>query len=249
MAIKGLLFDLYGTLIDIRTDESREDIYRTIAHYLTYHGIYLHRWTVRDRYDALLKQQRKERKEKYPEIDVEALWNRFLREEGMQSASERRMLSTVLAQIYRAVSRKRLRLFPDVKKVLDELRPAYRLALVSDAQPCYLLPEVKAVGLEGYFDPVIISAPLGFRKPDGRLFEMALDLMSLTAAEAIFIGNDLFRDIYGAQRLGIRTLLVDSDQGDKSCENVLPDYSVRHFRDVLPGVESMSRMADLEGDF
>ncbi len=78
---------------------------------------------------------------------------------------------------------------------------------------------------------------------------MALDLMSLTAAEAIFIGNDLFRDIYGAQRLGIRTLLVDSDQGDKSCENVLPDYSVRHFRDVLPGVESMSRMADLEGDF
>jgi len=249
MAIKGLLFDLYGTLIDIRTDESREDIYRTIAHYLTYHGIYLHRWTVRDRYDVLLKQQRKERKEKYPEIDVEALWNRFLREEGMPSAAKRRRLSTVLAQIYRAVSRKRLRRFPDVKKVLDELRPAYRLALVSDAQPCYLLPEVKAVGLEGYFDPIIISAPYGFRKPDGRLFEKALDVMNLTSAEALYIGNDLVRDIYGAQRLGIRTIFVDSAQGEKSREAVSPDYIARHFKDVLKGVENMSRMPDPEGDF
>lgn len=249
MAIKGLLFDLYGTLIDIRTDESREDIYRTIAHYLTYHGIYLHRWAVRDRYDALVKRQKEGRKEKYPEIDVEALWNGFLMAEGMQSATERRKLSTVLAQLYRAISRKRLRLFPDVKKVLDELRPAYRLALVSDAQPCYLLPEVKAVGLDGYFDPLIISAPFGFRKPDGRLIGKALDLMNLSAAEAIFIGNDLFRDIYGAQRLGIRTIFVDSDQGEKSCENVSPDYIARHFRDVLQGVESLSRMTDLEGYF
>jgi len=44
MAIKGILFDLYGTVIDIETDESLEEIYRGIAHYLTYHGVYLHRW-------------------------------------------------------------------------------------------------------------------------------------------------------------------------------------------------------------
>ena len=55
--------------------------------------------------------------------------------------------------------------------MLDELRPTYRLALVSDAQPCYALPEIKAVGLEGYFDPIIISAHYGFRKPDTRLTE------------------------------------------------------------------------------
>ena len=46
MAIKGILFDLYGTLINIETDESMEDIYRTIAHYLTYQGVYLHRGEV-----------------------------------------------------------------------------------------------------------------------------------------------------------------------------------------------------------
>ena len=43
MTIKCILFDLYGTLIDINTDESLEEIYRGIAHFLTYQGIYLHR--------------------------------------------------------------------------------------------------------------------------------------------------------------------------------------------------------------
>ena len=58
MTIKGILFDLYGTLIDIETDESMDEIYRGIAHYLTYHGVYRHRWEVRDRYYQIMKQQK-----------------------------------------------------------------------------------------------------------------------------------------------------------------------------------------------
>ena len=126
-----------------------------------------------------------------------------------------------------------------MKQVLDELRPAYRLALVSDAQPCYALPEMKAVGLDGYFDPVIISAQYGFRKPDQRLTEKALDIMNLTPSEVIFVGNDMYRDIYGASRLGIKTIFVDSNQGDKVHENVTPDYIAHRFEDVLRGVEAL----------
>src|SRR4030042_5021851 len=121
MAIKGILFDLYGTLIDIETDESLEEIYRAIAHYLTYHGVYLHRWEVRDRYYEIMKQQKEKRGEEYPEIDVEAIWNSFLRQEGIKAALARRKVSTFLAHLYRAISRKRLRLYPDVKRVLDKL--------------------------------------------------------------------------------------------------------------------------------
>ena len=126
-----------------------------------------------------------------------------------------------------------------MKKVLDELRPAYRMALVSDAQPCYALPEMKAVGLDGYFDPIIISAHYGFRKPDKRLTEKALDLMKLTPAEVIFVGNDMYRDIYGANRLGIKTIFFDSNQGDKVHEDVTPDYIAHRFEDVLRGVEAL----------
>jgi putative hydrolase of the HAD superfamily len=240
MTIKGILFDLYGTLIDIETDESLEEIYRGIAHYLTYHGVYLHRWEVRDRYYEIMKQQKEEGGEEYPEIDVEAIWNSFLRQEGIGAPLVRRKLALFLAQLYRAISRKRLQLYPDVKRVLDELHPTYRMALVSDAQPCYALPEMKAVGLEGYFDPVIISAHYGFRKPDTRLMGKALDTMELMPAEVICVGNDMYRDIYGASRLGIRTIFVESNQGAKSHADVTPDYFAHRFEDVLKGIEALT---------
>ena len=240
MAIKGILFDLYGTLIDIETDESLEEIYRAIAHYLTYHGVYPHRWEVRDRYYEIMKQQKEEGGEEYPEIDVETIWDSFLRQEGIRATLARRNLATILAQIYRAISRKRLQLYPDVKRVLDELRSTYRMALVSDAQPCYALPEIKAVGLEDYFDPIIISAQYGFRKPDARLFGKALDAMKLRPAEVICVGNDMYRDIYGAHQFGIKNILVDSNQGAKSHENVTPDYFADRFEDVLKGVKALT---------
>jgi putative hydrolase of the HAD superfamily len=239
MAIKGILFDLYGTLIDIETDESRDDIYRGIAHYLTYHGVYLHRWEVRDRYYQIMKQQKEMHGEAYPEINVEAIWSALLEQEGVKRDHERRKLALILAQLYRGISRNRLQLYPEVQKVLDELRPAYRMALVSDAQPCYALPEIKAVGLDGYFDPTIISGHYGFRKPDRRLIEKALDSMKLMPAEVVCVGNDMYRDMYGAKRLGIKTIFVDSNQGDKYHENTTPDYVAHRFEDVLSGLETL----------
>lgn len=239
MTIKGILFDLYGTLIDIETDESMEEIYRGIAHYLTYHGVYLHRFEVRERYYYIMKLQKVARGEKYPEIDVEAIWDTFLEQEGIKATAARRELARIIAQLYRGISWKRLQLYPDVKRVLDELRAGYRIAVISDSQPCYALPEIRAVGLDGYFDPIIISAYYGFRKPDTRLIERALDIMKLTPVEVIYVGNDMFRDIYGASQLGIKTIFVDSNQGVKSYENVAPDYFAPRFEDVLKGVAAL----------
>jgi putative hydrolase of the HAD superfamily len=241
MAIKGILFDLYGTLIDIETDESLEEIYRGIAHYLTYQEVYVHRWEVRDRYYQIMKQHREQSGEEYPEIDVEIIWNTFLEQEGMKASPERRDLSRILAQLYRGISRKRLRPYPDVKRVLDRLRPRYRMAVISDAQPSYALPEIKAVGLDGYFDPIIISADYGCRKPDSRLFSNSLQIMRLTPAEVIYVGNDMYRDIYGASRLGIKTLFVESNQGAKSYGNVVPDYLAPQFKDIIKGIRAITK--------
>ena len=237
MAIKGILFDLYGTLLDIDTDESREEIYRAVAHYLTYQGVYLHRWEVRDRYYEIMKRQKEASAEEYPEIDVEAIWSSLLEQEGIREPAARQSLSTVLAHIHRAVSRKRLRLYPGVKGVLDRLRTTCPMALVSDAQPCYALPEMKAVKLDGYFDPIVLSGSYGFRKPDTRLMKMALDRLRLVPADVLYVGNDMYRDIYGATRLGIRSIFVDSNQGSKSYGNVIPDYVVSRFADVLKVIE------------
>lgn len=236
MSIKGILFDLYGTLIDIETDESMDEIYRAIAHYLTYQGVYLSSCEVRERYYQIMKDQKEARDEKYAEIDVEAIWNELLSQEGIKSGSIRGQQAKVIAHIYRGISRKRLQLYPDVREVLDELQASYRLALVTDAQSCFALPEMRAVGLQGYFRPVIISSHHSFRKPDSRLFEKALDKMNFEPSEVIVVGNDMFRDTYGAQSIGIKTIFFDSNQGAKTYENVAPEYRVQQFRDVLKGV-------------
>ncbi len=239
MTIKGILFDLYGTLIDIETNEDMDEIYRAIAHYLTYLGVYLRRWEVRERYYRIMKQQKEARGEEYPEIDVEAIWNEFLLQEGIRSVPVRGLQAKVIAHIYRGVSRNRLQLYPDVKRVLNELQTRYRLALISDAQSCYAIPEIHAAGLDGYFDPIIISSHHGFRKPDSRLFRKALERMGLEPHEVIGIGNDMFRDIHGARLLGIRSIFIDSNQGTKTFKDVAPDYRVAQFDDVLKGIAAL----------
>lgn len=240
MAIVGILFDLYGTLIDIETDESMEEIYRSIAHFLTYQGLNLRRGEVRDLYWRILKQQKVASPEQYPEINVGAIWNSFLQQQGVNSSAERKKLSAILSHLHRGISRKRLQLYPEVQRVLETLRVTYRIGLISDAQPCYALPEIQAVGLGGYFDPIVISADDGFRKPDARLFAKALEMMKLQAAQVIYVGNDMYRDIYGANQAGIKTIFVDSNQGEKSYADTQPDYFAARFEDVLPGVAALS---------
>jgi putative hydrolase of the HAD superfamily len=241
MSIKGILFDLYGTLIDIETDESMEEIYRGIAHFLTYQGIYLHRWDVRDLYYRIMKEQKERSTEEHPEIEVVSIWDTFLRQQGMESAVSRKELAMTLAQLYRGISRKRLQLYPSVKGTLDELKSTHALALISDAQPCYAFPEIRAVSLDGYFDPIIISAEYGFRKPDPRLIQEALQRMSLTPEEVLYVGNDMYRDIYGANRLGIKTIHFVANQGARSYGDTTADYVVTRFEDVLAGVGVLSQ--------
>ena len=240
MAIAGILFDLYGTLVDIETDEAMDEIYRSIAHFLTYQGVYLHRGEVRDSYYQILKQQKAASGEKYPEIDVLAIWQSFLGLHGIHLATERARLSIILSHLYRGISRQRLQLYPEVLLVLETLQAEYLIGLVSDAQPCYALPELQSLGLGGYFSPMVISADHGYRKPDTRLFDKALERMKLQPDQVIYVGNDMYRDIYGAKRAGLKTIFVDSNQGEKIYQNTQPDYFAARFADVLQGVAALA---------
>jgi putative hydrolase of the HAD superfamily len=99
---------------------------------------------------------------------------------------------------------------------------------------------MRALELDGYFDPIIISADHGFRKPDPRLFEKALDPMGATATEVLFVGNDMYRDIYGARELNIKTIFVKSNQGRQSYSETTADYVAEEFKDVLKGVKVLT---------
>lgn len=83
-----------------------------------------------------------------------------------------------------------LELFDEVVQTLEALRSrGVRMAVVSDAWPN--LPQLHAdLGIEGYFEAYAISAVLGCRKPDPRMYRHASDALGLEPAACMFIDDD-----------------------------------------------------------
>jgi putative hydrolase of the HAD superfamily len=240
--IRAVLFDVNGTLIDIETDEWMEESYRAIAHFLTYQGIALHRGEVRDVYFQVMKEQFAATAEIYPEFDVVAVWREVLRRHATDSTrslppEKLRQMPLFLAELQRGVSRKRLVAFPQVQEVLAQLKIRHRLAVVSDAQSVYGLPELRAVGLAGYFAPIIISGDFGYRKPDPRLFQAALTKLQVSPEEAVFVGNDRFRDIQGARQVGMKTILFCPRGNPGGSPETEPDYILYQYADLPRAIE------------
>ena len=247
MDLRALLFDVNGTLIDIETDEGMEEVYRAIGHFLIYQGIKLHRWEVRELYFQTVKEQFDTSHETYPEFDVVAVWQKILEGRAgdytrLLPAGKLQQLPLFLAEMQRGICRKRLRLFPQVRDVLDQLKDHYALAVVSDAQSAYAIPELRMVGLHGYFDPTIISGNYGFRKPDARLFRAALEGLQVSPDQAVFIGNDRYRDVFGAKQVGMRTILVNWGQSKGRSGDAEPDCIIHEFAE-LP--QALDRFAAL----
>src|SRR6202140_2270233 len=241
MDIRALLFDVNGTLIDIETDEGLEEIYRAIAHFLTYQGIALHRWEVRDLYFQIMQQQRAQSAETYAEFDLVEVWREFLRNKASDytcslSSEKQEQLPLFLAELHRGIARKRLRPYPQVQETLDQLRSHYHMAVVSDAQSAYAVPELRAVGLLHYFNPIIVSGDYGYGKPDARLFQKALDALHVRPEQALFLGNDLYRDIYGAQKAGMKAIFVSYNQSTMPDQKISPDYTIYRFAELPQAV-------------
>jgi putative hydrolase of the HAD superfamily len=238
MDVRAIAFDVNGTLVEIVTDEGMEQIFRAAGHFLTYQGIDLRRHEVRDLYVQTMKEQRDASPEEQPEFDAVDIWRRII-EDHMTDftrglpAEKQAQLPLFLAEMYRGISRRRLRLYPYVREVLDVLREHFSLALVTDAQSAYARGELHKVGLLDYFDPIVVSGDYGYRKPDQRLFQYALDGMGVVAEETLFVGNDMHRDIYGARATGMRTVMFDSDQGTKEFRDCIPDHTITDHRELL----------------
>ncbi|WP_096303982.1 HAD family hydrolase [Jatrophihabitans sp. GAS493] len=238
MEIRAIAFDVNGTLIEIRTDEHVDEIFRAAGHFLTYQGIDLRRHQVRDLYFEFLKQQRRSSGEEHPEFDAVEIWRRII-DENMTDFTRAlppeklAQMPLFMAEMYRGISRRRLKLYPHVRKMLNILRQHYPLALVTDAQSAYARGELHRAGILDYFDPIIVSGDHGYRKPDRRLFQFAIDALGVAAEQTLYVGNDMKRDIYGAREAGMRTMLFNSDQGTKEYLGCVAEHTITDYRELL----------------
>lgn len=209
--IKTVLFDVYGTLVDIKTNEHRDEIFETLSRFLEYRQLYISPRELKELYFSEINQQFAASRQNHPEIDIVRAFERVLHHSG---GSSDRYLSLLATQLYRSLTRERMTLFRDTFWTLTEFRKRYRLAVVSDAQRAFCRPELRTLRIEGFFDTLVISSDYGFRKPDPRLFHIALAAVDSEPEESVYIGNKYETDFLGAKSAGFALNILIHQSGE-----------------------------------
>jgi putative hydrolase of the HAD superfamily len=104
--------------------------------------------------------------------------------------------------------------FPDVMPALDSLRAsAIRLCVISNF--VWGGPELlHDLELAAHFEQLVVSARVGFQKPNPGIFKVALERMHVDPARAWHIGDSYRADVLGARRVGINGVLMDRSGDD-----------------------------------
>lgn len=234
-AVKAVLFDLYNTLIDIRTEERADDVWEAMALHFAGHGLRAEPSALESQFSYLVTRQQEDSPERHAEIDMPGIFRELLATWGHPEPRERDT-----ARLFRILTMRRLRLFPDTLPTLQALRGKVKLGLVSDAQPDWLESEMLRLGLDGCFDAVVVSGNHGYRKPDPRLFERALHELGADPREAVMIGDSPYRDVHGAQQAGVRGCLVTRHAPFETAdEGVVPDLVVESLVEFTRWLESV----------
>lgn len=182
--IQNFFFDLYGTFVDIRTDESRPSLWRSTAEFYSLCGALYTPDELRKRYLALCEEETALLAAKSPslgqaevEIELRSVFRRLFEEKGVDAVPEIRIEDA--ARLFRSLSfRKKPRLMAGAKKTLTGLRRR---------------------GTHLY----LLSSDFGVKKPSPVFFRAALDRAGLDAGEVLMIGNDPDADIRGADSVGM----------------------------------------------
>ncbi len=96
-------------------------------------------------------------------------------------------------------------LFPETLDVLDWLRAnGYRIAMVSNGVNQHVI--AKSHDIDGYFEAMIRSMHVGFRKPMPEIYHLALSALGIGPEQAVMVGDDWTNDVVGAEAVGIKAL-------------------------------------------
>ncbi|HFU4026036.1 TPA: HAD family hydrolase [Streptococcus suis] len=111
-----------------------------------------------------------------------------------------------------------VRLYPETIDVLEKLSQNYRLGIVAN-QSSTARELLKEWGLDSYFQVIILSEEVGIRKPDTRIFKLALEEAGISADKAVYVGDRYENDILPAKSLGMRTVRILTGFGKYTIEN------------------------------
>lgn len=219
MRYRHCIFDLYGTLVDIHTDERSPRLWARMTELYRRNGADYRSGKLRDAYFHTVGELeggltlRQDAHEAHPEIQIEQVFQQLYQEKGV-NADHELVAHTGLA--FRRHSTDYLRLYDGAEELLCDLRAqGCGVWLLSNAQSLFTRWELERLGLNGLFDGVYLSSDYGCKKPDPRFFHALLHDRAIDAEGAVMVGNDGVCDIEGARGVGLSTIYIRSNISPK----------------------------------
>ncbi len=215
---RNYIFDLYGTLVDIHTDERTDALWQQFCSVLSEQGVCYQPEELRDAYHSEVRRQEELLRQALreaghtgePEIEIGDVFRTLASAKGAYPDGAE---IVDLARTFRALSTERLRLFDGAEDLLRRLKKAgSRVYLLSNAQRLFTGAELSALGLDRYFDGILLSSDAGVKKPDPRFYQMLLQRYGLRAEDCLMTGNDDLADCHGAAAVGIDSCYIVTEQ-------------------------------------
>ena len=108
---------------------------------------------------------------------------------------------------------------PGTMAMLAALKGKYRLGLLSNLTHApAALHIIDKLGMAPFFDAVVVSGQLGYRKPHPKVFLALLDQLGTSKEQTVFVGDNLEADIQGAQHMGMQPVWMTYVQSQKARE-------------------------------
>jgi len=109
---------------------------------------------------------------------------------------------------------------PGAVETLHELRErGLRVGLITVCSED--VPEIwDETPFPGLFDSTVFSCAVGLRKPDPRIYRLACEELRVEPAEAVFVGDGANDELAGAERVGMRAVLIHREGEEPLWEEV-----------------------------
>lgn len=231
---KNYIFDLYGTIADIKTDEQKDELWEKMSLLYRSYGAQYDQDDLKAKYFKFTQKLMDETGDPTNnEINIENVFFQLFKKKKI---SPKKKVVRDVAWMFRMLSLDKLELYPYAIQVLSELKQRdKKLYLLSNAQACFSERELKALGLDEFFDAFYLSSELGFKKPNIKAYETIINENNLKLDKTIMIGNDYSFDIQGAKNIGIDSLFIKSNIFNEDAPFVEPTYSIENgdLREIL----------------
>ncbi len=210
MKYQNYIFDLYGTLVDIRTDEESSMLWEWMAIELQEkYNTFTNGTKLQEDYLRMVKEEEEvlaaQNGSAYPEIQIEKVWNRIL--DGSCTMEDTKKV----CKAFRDMSRARLEVYPGVQEVFAAIRAAGgRIFLLSNAQWIFTEEELRMCGLRDSFDDIFISSDLGIKKPDRNFLRKLMEKHNLDVQDTVMIGNEVKADVGIATAVGMDAVYINT---------------------------------------